>query len=268
MLEKTEYALKLKLEDTPESLARLENLEELSNALSQFMKEREDASLQAFLEEMALVSDIDSLDESINAVTLMTLHVSKGLEYPYVWIVGLEENLFPSGMGQEDEDDEASIEEERRLAYVGMTRARKVLTMTYARSRKVWGQEQFNPPSRFLKEIPKEYVKFTSSIETPGFVSRFSQRSFDSETPSTGSFASKRRSFENDFESQDFPDYEMTNSSSGSGFQKGMRVRHPTFGVGSVFQTEGAGDQQKVSVMFSDQTIKKFVAKYARLERV
>lgn len=268
MLEKTEYALKLKLEDTPESLARLENLEELSNALSQFMKERDDASLQAFLEEMALVSDIDSLDESMNAVTLMTLHVSKGLEYPYVWIVGLEENLFPSGMGQDDEDDEASIEEERRLAYVGMTRARKVLTMTYARSRKVWGQEQFNPPSRFLKEIPKEYVKFTSSMEAPGFVSRFAQRSFDSETPLTGSFGSKRRSFDSDFESQDFPDYEMTDSSSTAGFQKGMRVRHPTFGVGSIFQTEGSGDQQKVSVMFSDQTIKKFVAKYARLERV
>ncbi|MFN7262173.1 MAG: ATP-dependent helicase [Pseudobdellovibrionaceae bacterium] len=264
VLERSEYALKLKTEDSPEANARIENLEELSNAMTQFMKERPDHSLQSFLEEMALVSDIDSLDETVNSVTLMTLHVSKGLEYPYVWIVGLEENLFPSGMAAEDEDGDHSIEEERRLAYVGMTRARQKLTLTYARSRKVWGQEQYNQPSRFLKEIPKQYTEFSTALEQNSFVSRLAgASSFGKTTPSTGSFQSKVRSESEDYDTQEFPDYEDESS-----FSKGQKVRHPTFGVGSIFQTEGSGEQQKVSVLFADQTIKKFVAKYARLERI
>jgi DNA helicase-2/ATP-dependent DNA helicase PcrA len=104
VLDKTEYATKLKLDESVESDARLENLEELSNAMTQFMKERTDSSLQNFLEEMALISDIDSMDDEQNSVTLMTLHVSKGLEFPNVFIVGLEENLFPSGRSEEDDE--------------------------------------------------------------------------------------------------------------------------------------------------------------------
>lgn len=249
VLEKTQYVDRLKADESLESKGRLENLEELGNALSQFQKERESAGLQEFLEEMALVSDVDSLDEDANSVTLMTLHVSKGLEYPNVFIVGLEENLFPSN--RHDDDDEASMEEERRLAYVGITRARKKLWLTYARTRKVWGQEQFNPPSRFLKEIPAQFVEQSSAVAAPSsFASRIRQQ----------------QKLSSEFETQSFPDYEST--SVDSSYQKGMRVRHPTFGVGSVFQTEGSGDQQKVSVLFANQTIKKFVAKYARLEKV
>ncbi|MEZ0392340.1 MAG: ATP-dependent helicase [Pseudobdellovibrionaceae bacterium] len=262
-LEKTEYVQMLKAEESVEAKARIENLEELSNALTQFMKEREEATLQSFLEEMALVSDVDSLDEEQNSVTLMTLHISKGLEYPYVFIVGLEENLFPSAKSVDESNDENSLEEERRLAYVGMTRARQKLFLTYARSRKVWGQEQFNPPSRFLKEIPESLSQFSTALTTPKFVSRFAS--------STGAFYGKpvqKRSGGYDEDHHEFPDYEEEVQAAGGELQKGMRVRHPTFGVGSVFQTEGSGDQQKVSVLFSDQTIKKFVAKYARLERV
>lgn len=270
VLDKTEYINRLKSEESIEADARIENLEELGNAITQFMKERTDSSLQNFLEEMALVSDVDSLDDQMNSVTLMTLHVSKGLEYPYVFVVGLEENLFPSAMGDED-DDESEIEEERRLAYVGMTRAREKLFLTYARSRKIWGQEQFNQPSRFLNEIPKELIQFTTSFETPSFVSRH-KASYSTTYPQAGFTGSKSARFSGssshdaDYESQDFPDYE-SGSSERSGFQKGQKVRHPTFGVGSVYQTEGSGDQQKISVLFADQTIKKFVAKYARLER-
>ena len=149
VLEKTAYLTKLKAEESAEADARIQNLEELSNAMDQFMKEREDASLVSFLEEMALVCEVDSLKEDVAGVTMMTLHVSKGLEFPVVFMVGLEENLFPSAMANEDGDEQGEIEEERRLCYVGMTRARQKLFMTYARSRKVWGQEQFNPPSRF-----------------------------------------------------------------------------------------------------------------------
>jgi DNA helicase-2/ATP-dependent DNA helicase PcrA len=264
LLEKTGYAASLQAEETAESAARLENLEEFDNALAQFEQERGDeATLQAFLEEMALVSDQDSLKEEVNSVTLMTLHVSKGLEYPYVFIVGLEENLFPSRIDPTDlkSDD---LEEERRLAYVGMTRARQKLWLTYAKTRKVWGQEQMNPPSRFLQEIPQNLVEFKSlAPRMPSFASR-------SQAFSNGSSWSSRPAYRQD-DVQDFPDYDSDSQGSdttGSPFSKGQRVKHPTFGVGTVFSVEGSGDQTKVGVLFSDQTIKKFVVKYARLEKI
>jgi DNA helicase II / ATP-dependent DNA helicase PcrA len=257
ILDKTEYLQKLKKDENPESDARIDNLEELSNALTQFMKERDKATLQDFLEEMALVSDIDTMDETVKGVTLMTLHVSKGLEFPYVFIVGLEENLFPSGMA--DDDEASELEEERRLCYVGMTRAREKLFLTYARSRRVWGQEQFNTPSRFLKEVPNELINFTSSFETPRFVAKHMT---SSEPPIISAYR-PRTKMEDD--TQAFPDYEGMGAAA---FSKGMKVRHPTFGVGSIFQVEGSGEQERVTVLFSDQTIKKFVTKYARLERV
>lgn len=252
LLERSEYLAKLKKEDSVESESRIQNLEELGNALVQFSKERTDASLQTFLEEMALVSDLDSMKEEKNSVTLMTLHVSKGLEFPYVFIVGLEENLFPSLRGEED--DENSVEEERRLAYVGMTRARERLHLTYAKTRRVWGQDQFNLPSRFLKEIPTEFVSFSScGADRP----RFLQKALE-----------KNPSSSFDFDRQDFPDYEADSGSGSDSYYKGQKVKHPTFGMGSVFQIEGSGDQTKVSVLFRDQTIKKFVLKYARLEKM
>lgn len=263
VLEKTGYLEALKAENTPEADSRIENLEELDNAIAQFCKERgEEANLQTFLEEIALVSDVDSLDQEVNHVTMMTLHISKGLEFPYVFIVGLEENLFPSNRG--DESDEDDLEEERRLAYVGMTRARKKLWLTYTKMRRIWGQEQFNPPSRFLKEIPNNHVEFKSSVTSNSFVQKYGYRG----ESNTGTSYYQDR--------QDFPDYdssdsysETTNSSSNtSGYRKGMKVRHPTFGVGSIYDAEGSGEQQRVSVLFSDNTIKKFVVKYARLERV
>lgn len=271
VLEKSEYLKALKSEDTTEAEARIDNLEEFDNAIAQFMKERgEEATLQTFLEEMALVSDADQLNQEINSVTLMTLHISKGLEYPYVFIVGLEESLFPS-LRHED-DSQEDIEEERRLAYVGMTRARKKLFLTYARARKLWGQDQANPPSRFLKEIPKELVKFNTAV-TNSFFQKYSNRSSDYDESSSAfsssaaysSSAKKPKPSHADygFESQGFAD---DDSSGGKSYRKGMRVKHPTFGVGSVFETEGSGEMLKVSVLFSDQTIKKFVVKYARLE--
>lgn len=263
VLEKTLYVQSLKAEESIEVAARIENLEELSNALSQFMKERTDNSLQSFLEEMALVSDIDSLDEELNSVTLMTLHISKGLEYPNVFVVGLEENLFPSAQSI-DEDEDRSLEEERRLAYVGMTRARERLYLTYARSRRVWGQEQYNPPSRFLKEIPDSLVSFSTAMSAPKFVSRYASNDNDEDSSYVRSEFKPRRPLSAD----PFPDYEAGDSQLSAGYKKGMKVKHPTFGIGSIFETEGSGEQQKVSVLFADQTIKKFVAKYARLERV
>ncbi len=270
LLDKTGYAKALQAEDTTESSARLQNLEEFDNALAQFEQERgEEATLQSFLEEMALVSDQDSLKEQIDSVTLMTLHISKGLEYPYVFIVGLEENLFPSRIDPTDLNSD-DLEEERRLAYVGMTRARQKLWLTYAKMRKVWGQDQMNPPSRFIDEIPQNLVDFKSMApRMPAFASRSGVFNANSQnySPSWNSKAPFRQD-----ESQEFPDYEFDSHSQESGnsslYNKGQKVKHPTFGVGTIFSVEGSGDQTKVGVMFSDQTIKKFVVKYARLEKI
>lgn len=268
LLDATEYVIRLKEENTPESQARIDNLEEFANAIRQFEQERgEEATLTNFLEEMALVSDADEMSEGDDFVTLMTLHISKGLEYPVVFIVGMEEGLFPSARSI-DASDPTSVEEERRLAYVGMTRARRRLYLSYAKSRRVWGQEQMHPPSRFLKEIPDKYIEADSRVPRSGFMDRYRDkygRSSFNENSSARSPQGRRSSTP----SMDFdvmPDYENTSHDASAGFQKGMRVRHPTFGVGSIYEVEGSGEMQKVSVVFQDQTYKKFVAKYARLE--
>jgi DNA helicase-2/ATP-dependent DNA helicase PcrA len=198
---------------------------------------------------------------------MMTLHISKGLEYPYVFIIGCEENLFPSSRG--DEEDADDLEEERRLAYVGMTRAREKLWMTHTKMRRVWGQEQMNPPSRFLKEIPKELTEFSSAVfsaTTPRFAARQFQNNSDDFSRFKGS-----SSHEDDFAQSSYEDdYSQVTPqvSKSSGYFKGQKVRHPTFGPGSIFDTDGSGDNLKISVLFQDNTIKKFVAKYARLEKL
>lgn len=261
ILEKTEYIEVLKKENTPEAEARIANLEELDNAISQFEEERGDeATLSNYLEEMTLASDLDNADTAVSAITMMTLHISKGLEYPFVFIVGCEENLFPSIRGESENPDD--LEEERRLAYVGMTRAREKLWMTHAKARRVWGQEQMNAPSRFLKEIPKEHFQFSSAgISTQ--MPRFMTNRFENKSTQKNYNEYAQNSYDDDDYSQVTPQV-----SKNSGYNKGQRVRHPTFGVGSIFSTEGAGDSLKISVLFQDNTIKKFIAKYARLEKV
>jgi DNA helicase-2/ATP-dependent DNA helicase PcrA len=261
-LELTAYVTKLKEENTTEANARINNIEELNNAMSHFEVERgDDASLQNFLEEVALVSDIDMSEPNEDQITLMTLHISKGLEYPIVFIVGLEEGLFP-GIRSIESQSEEEMEEERRLCYVGMTCAEERLFMTYARNRRVWGQEQFHPPSRFLNEIPSQCVQQESAIASPSFQNR------DRENQSL--FSRRRQQKESDTEYFDeFPDYEsdlesVTDDGSPS-YKKGQRVYHPSFGTGSILTVEGQGDSTKLSVVFSDNSVKKFVAKYARL---
>ncbi|MBK7890236.1 MAG: UvrD-helicase domain-containing protein [Bdellovibrionales bacterium] len=266
VVDRTEYAKRLKTEDTPEAEARLENLEELQNAIAKFTEERgEEGHLQAFLEEMALVSDLDETENAATkAVTMMTLHISKGLEYPVVFIVGCEEGLFPSGRAT-DSNDPTEIEEERRLCYVGMTRAEQKLVLTHCRMRKVWGQDQMNPPSRFLKELPKEGVVVSSSVSSrPRFLDRWGGGGGQ-----TGSTAAHPLMKPESFMDQSFPDYDgdSSNNRSHADFRKGIRVRHPSYGVGQILQVEGSGEEQKVTVVFADNTVKKFVAKYARLEK-
>ncbi|MEK6555401.1 MAG: 3'-5' exonuclease, partial [Bdellovibrionota bacterium] len=288
ILDKTGYAQRLKEENTPESLNRIDNLEELQNAIQQFEKERGDeASLTTFLEQLALVTDQDRMKEDQEAVTMMTLHLSKGLEYKNVFVVGMEDGLFPSSRSV-DENDPTAVEEERRLCYVGMTRARENLFLTYARQRRVWGQEEHRPPSRFLKEIPAKYITTSLDLNRPKFLDKYvnqfgmasdddmaqhaAQESAFGKHKTSGSRFVRRRPAA---DVQQAPNYEDfgddafdSSGSSGDSLKKGDRVRHPIFGVGSIYQVEGDGDQQKVSVVFKDNAVKKFMTKHARLERV
>lgn len=167
ILDKTGYVTKLQKSDSTEARSRLENLEELNNALMYFEKQNQQkGALSDFLEQVALVSDIDSMNHTDNSITLMTLHISKGLEFPVVFIVGMEEGLFPSGHHL-NSSDPSGMEEERRLAYVGVTRAKEKLFLSYSQSRRVWGAENHCTPSRFLGEIPEEFTAFYASNNRP-----------------------------------------------------------------------------------------------------
>ncbi|WP_437215408.1 DNA helicase II [Pectobacterium sp. LFLA-215] len=217
--------------------ARVENLEELVTATRQFSYQEEDQDLmplQAFLSHAALEAGEGQADANQDAVQLMTLHSAKGLEFPQVFIVGMEEGMFPSQMSL---DEGGRLEEERRLAYVGVTRAMEKLTITYAESRRLYGKEAYHRPSRFVGELPEECVeevRLRASVSRPVNHQRLG-------TPVT----------QND-----------------SGYKLGQRVRHAKFGEGTIVNLEGSGDHARLQVAFQGQGVKWLVAAYARLETV
>ena len=216
--------------------ARVENLEELITAAKSFEmpEELEDmGELNAFLSHAALEAGEGQADAFTDAVQLMTLHSAKGLEFPMVFMAGVEEGIFPSKMALEEGD---RLEEERRLCYVGMTRAMEQLYITYAESRRIYGREDYARPSRFLKEIPPQYmneIRLKAQVSTPMANNRFAKQQ------------------------QSFND---------SGFSLGQGVFHPKFGEGTVINYEGQGPQARVQVKFSDVGEKWLVIAYARLE--
>lgn len=252
LLEETGYLKSLKTENTEESKSRVQNLEEFSNAIEQYEKESLEASLSGFLEEMALVSDLDQVDLNHEAVTMMTVHMAKGLEFPYVFVVGLEENLFPSSRGEENPEN---LEEERRLFYVAMTRAEKELFLSAAKQRRFWGQEQFNPVARFVSEIPSEYIEMGQGLvaKASSFLSKRQSNEWDS------SFESQTYFDENQDDKLEFGFHE-------AGWKEGLRVKHPHFGKGIIKGVEGLGDETRLTVLFEGQSVKKFIAKFAKLE--
>ena len=235
ILDKTLYTKKLQEEDSLESQTRLDNLEALSNAIKKFEKDNEEnKNLSIFLEKMALFSETDQTDTKENSVSLMTLHLSKGLEFQNVFIVGNEEGLFPSFQSAEDEEQ---LEEERRLFYVGMTRARQNLIISYAQKRQVWGRHRYFSSSRFLKEIPQRFVQRISSEDKEEEEIIYN---------TNDSFVAQNS----------FP------------IKRGHLVKHPQFGQGRVLKTEGHGENTKVHVSFNGRPSKVFVAKYAKLKRI
>ena len=182
----------------------------------------------------------------------------KDLSIRWSSLLGMEENLFPSAKSAEGGEDGSSLEEERRLAYVGMTRAREKTIFNLRSLPSCLGQEQYNAPSRFLAEIPDQFVSKESAVGNLRFVQKYA-------SSAASSYASYKENSSFDDQYQSFPDDH--DHSAGSAYRKGMKVRHPIFWSGSGFQLEGDGSRKKkISILFSDQTIKKFVAKHARLE--
>ncbi|HHX8286080.1 DNA helicase II [Vibrio diabolicus] len=222
------------------SKARIENLEELVTATRQFEKpeEAEEMSLlTAFLTHAALEAGEGQADEFEDAVQLMTLHSAKGLEFPLVFMVGVEEGMFPSQMSAEEV---GRLEEERRLCYVGMTRAMQKLYITYAEMRRLYGQDKYHKPSRFIRELPEtclDEVRMKAQVSRPSSSGRFSQTAVKENFNETG-------------------------------FSLGSRVMHPKFGEGTIINFEGSGPQSRVQIAFNGEGIKWLVTAYARLEKL
>jgi DNA helicase-2/ATP-dependent DNA helicase PcrA len=235
VLDESGYRQELEAEDTVEAESRLENLEELINAAREYERVEPDPKLEGFLQEQALYSDQDSLSSEGGGVTLMTLHNAKGLEFGHVFVVGMEEGTFPHARSL----DEHNLEEERRLAYVGITRARETLTLTHAKLRSSWGEREYRMPSRFLSEIPDEYKSGT----VPGFANASGRGGWGVALPRRGG-----------------PERA---DSGGTVYKAGEKVRHTRFGVGEVVEA-GVG---KVVIRFGTEE-RTFVPEIAPLSKV
>ena len=251
--EETGYKAELEADGTDDAMMRIENIDEFTAKAVEFEKTTEDATLSAFLEEIALVADIDSYNENDDAVVLMTLHSAKGLEFPYVFMVGMEEGLFP-GSRAISSGDPNDMEEERRLCYVGITRARKELFLTYALHRMQHGQIQYNAPSRFLAELPPELLdnRFKKPQNDP-----IKHWSF---SPAGGM---KRNIISNPYKS------ELSKPTNVEiDFKVGDKVRAPKYGIGDVKDIKSAGADYEVTVLFTGKGAKKFMAGLSKLKKV
>ena len=261
VIDLTGYVDELKAEDTEESRARIENIDELISktvSYEEAMKaEGREATLFGFLEEIALIADIDTVDPDQDYVLLMTLHSAKGLEFPYVYLAGMEDGMFPSSMCIFS-DDPTDMEEERRLCYVGITRAMKELTLTSARQRLVRGETQYNKVSRFVREIPRELVELGTTIQE--------HKPSMQETPSPkNSYMQMRQTFRaKPFEAQNF---KVTKAAS-LDYGVGDTVRHIKFGVGIVRDIVEGGRDYEVTVDFDKVGVKKMFAGFAKLKKI
>ena len=259
IIEKTGYVEELKLENTDESRARIENIDELLSKVVSYEQETDEPTLSGFLEEVALVADIDSLDEDASYVVLMTLHSAKGLEFPNVYLAGMEDGLFPSYMSITADDSEAEIEEERRLCYVGITRAKEHLSMTGARMRMVRGETQFHGISRFVKEIPQEYLKGNTWEPKP-------KVDFSSQTTRKPRQSMKSTPLAaQTYQAKNFGTKIQKNPLD---YTEGDRVKHMKFGEGTVVMINDGGRDYEVTVEFDTAGRKKMFASFAKLKKL
>ena len=285
VIETTGYVRQLEAEGTDEAEARIENIDELISKAVDYAEGEEAPTLNGFLENVALVADIDSFDENSDYVVLMTLHSAKGLEFPNVYLAGLEDGLFPSYMSITSDNSQAEIEEERRLAYVGITRAKKNLTITSARVRMVRGQTQYGKVSRFVREIPPELLSGKiyepKTKEEPIEQSTFqkARKAFRTVPSYGGSGYGKEvgEGYGSTFRSSKAtkPVYTKVENQRDFGsaggalsYQVGDRVRHIKFGDGEVMAIVSGGRDYEVTVDFDKVGTKKMFASFAKLKKI
>ncbi len=231
-----------KEENTQESLARYDNIHELVSAVQQYSKENSNAKLDDFLAEVSLISGVDQYDEKNNSITLMTIHSAKGLEFPLVFITGLEEDIFPLSPRF---DSDSKIEEERRLFYVALTRAKQKVFLTFARSRYRFGEVAYQSKSRFIDEIDENTLE-----ESSGSGGRKSGR--------------RKRDFTDEFYQDSYDDFDQERRS----LRVGSRVTHQIFGMGKILQIIGTGDMQRVTIAFEEHGTKQLLTKFANLKLI
>lgn len=259
VLDRSGYLEDLKIQNTLEAQARIENLEEFLTVTQEFDKQfeqqnEEDADapeekLTVFLNDLALVSDIDNLEEDASQVTLMTLHAAKGLEFPVVFLIGLEEGVFPLSRALMEESE---LEEERRLAYVGITRAEEALYLTNAFSRTLYGRTQYNRPSRFVEEIDQELLEIEGMRPMPKKTPVFAKK--------TAAYSYKQ------------PETAVVSSKSATGGEKnswkpGDKVKHKKWGLGTVVRVSGTSKDLELDVAFPSQGVKRLLAAFAPIEK-
>ena len=260
VIDATGYVRELEAEGTDEARARIENIDELISKAADYGQEPE-PSLSGFLEEVALIADIDSLEEDSDYVVLMTLHSAKGLEFPNVYLAGMEDGLFPSYMSITSDNAASEVEEERRLAYVGITRAKEHLTITSARTRMIRGQTQYGKVSRFVKEIPTELLN-GEYYEPKGYEPPVEQTTFQKarntfRTTPVYTTVQNQRNFG-----------ETLSKTDGPGYETGDRVRHLKFGDGVVQAIVAGGRDYEVTVDFDKAGTKKMFASFAKLKKI
>ena len=263
MISALEYENYLKAEDKKgEVESRMDNLRELIGNIKEIEKdlsEGEDA-LRAFLENVSLVSDIDSMNDGNGAVALMTLHSAKGLEFPVVFMIGMEENIFPTSRARNDMSNHA-MEEERRLCYVGMTRAKQKLYLINARQRNIFGNESYNRKSRFIEEIPAELIVSDNPVKPPDAReqaehTRGQRKNFHRYAMDTHALGDGTR------------DVRPAATPVSKTFEKYQKVQHDKFGVGTVMEISGSGSSMLVSIDFGAAGVKRFAAAYAPIKPV
>ena len=282
-LNKTGYTKALENENTVEAETRIQNLEEFLTVAMEFEEEASENPLAEFLEGITLSSDIDGMEEEEDSITLMTLHTAKGLEFPVVFLVGLEEGIFP---GYKSIGEPKELEEERRLCYVGITRAKQFLFLTCAKQRTIFGSTTYNSPSRFLQEIPEEYLKGYEEAFKKEEKSSFADKAYSWEYGNSSKVVTKKLGV-NEIQSA----YKTTTGSNLSGYnfktpesflsnlnkkaenavdlskyKAGVRVFHKKFGEGTINYVEQEGDDLKVDINFDKVGHKRLMAKFANLE--
>lgn len=252
VLEGTGYTIALQAEETEEAKARLENIDELLNKITAYELEAEEPSLEELLEEIALIADVDSLNETDNKVVLMTLHSAKGLEFPYVFLAGMEDGIFPSYMTIIS-DDRDELEEERRLCYVGITRAKEKLYLSVAKHRMMHGRTQFNKVSRFVSEIPEDLLEIEDKM------------SFREKDPQRSLFSVNRKQvFTKPYQkARQFTVLETAKID----YEVGDMVSHVKFGRGEVMEIVQGGRDYEVTVQFEKAGRKKMFASFAKLKK-